>query len=77
MFRFDQLARRDMIIRDVQRNYPQTIPVFDPFRFRPARGGCDIDTMARQNGPNSPDVAETLEQAAFGLKADTEDHASD
>ena len=77
MFRFDQLIRRDMIIRDIKRSYPQTIPIFDPFRFRPACDGCDIDTVARKNGLNSPDVVENLNQAAFGLKADTENHASD
>jgi hypothetical protein len=74
MFRFDRLIRRDAIIRDVQRSYPQTIPIFDPFRFRPACDGCDIDTIARKNGFNSPDV---VNHATFGFKADTEDHASD
>jgi hypothetical protein len=77
MLRFDQLIRRDMIIRDVKRSYPLTIPILDQFRFRPACDDCDIDTVARKNGLNSPDVVESLNQAAFGLKADTENHASD
>ena len=29
MFRFDQLIRRDMIIRDVKQRHPATIPVFE------------------------------------------------
>jgi hypothetical protein len=74
MFRFDQLIRRDAIIREVKRSYPQTIP--NMFRFRPACDGCDIDTVARKNGFNFPDVAPALNQAAFGFKADTENHAS-
>ena len=35
MFRFDQLIRRDMIIRDVKQRHPETIPVFEEFRYRP------------------------------------------
>jgi hypothetical protein len=76
MFRFDGPVRRDVTIRDVKRSYPQTIPGFDRFRFRPARDGCQSGTVARRNGFNSPNVAEALDQAAFGFKADTEDHAS-
>ncbi len=75
-FRFDRLIRRDMVIREVKRSYPETIPVFEQFRFRPACDDCDIETVARRNGLNSLDVVEALNQAAFGPKADTEDHAS-
>lgn len=77
MFRFDQLIRRDMVIRDIKSRYPQTIPVFEQFRFRPACDDCDIETVARKNGINPLDVVEALNQAAFGSKADTENHASD
>jgi hypothetical protein len=72
MFRFDQLIRRDMIIRDVKQRHPETIPVFEQFRYRPSCDDCDIETVARKNGLNSPDVVEALNQAAFGPKADTE-----
>ncbi len=75
-FRFDRLIRRDMIIRDVKRSYPQTIPIFEQFCFRPACDDCDIETVARRNGLNCLDVVEALNQAAFGPKADTEHHAS-
>ena len=34
MFRFDQLIRRDTIIRDVKQRHPATIPVFEELQFR-------------------------------------------
>ncbi len=76
MFRFDQLIRRDMIIRDVKQRHPETLPVFELYRFRTSCDDCDIETVARKNGLNSLDVVEALNQAAFGTKADTE-NASD
>ena len=53
MFRFDQLIRRDMIIRDVKQRHPETIPVFEEFHCRPSCDDCDIETVARKNGLNS------------------------
>ena len=75
MFRFDQLIRRDMIIRDVKQRHPDTLPVFEEFRFRSSCDDCEIETVARKNGLNVLDVVEALNQAAFRSKADTE-HAS-
>jgi hypothetical protein len=72
MFRFDQLIRRDMIIRDVKQSHPETIPVFDALHFRATCDDCDIETVARKNGQNVPDVVEALNRAAFGEQADTE-----
>ena len=72
MFRFDQLIRRDMIIRDVKQRHPETIPIFDGFRYRSSCDDCDIETVARKNGLDSLDVVEALNQAAFGPKANTE-----
>jgi hypothetical protein len=72
MFRFDQLIRRDMIIRDVKQRHPETIPVFEQYRYRSSCDDCDIETVARKNGLNSLDVVEALNQAAFRPKADTE-----
>ena len=76
MFRFDQLIRRDMIIRDVKQRHPETLPVFEQFRFRAVCDDCDIETVARKNGLKILDVVDALNQAAFGPKPDTEDHAS-
>ena len=72
MFRFDQLIRRDMIIRDVKQRHPETIPIFEAFHCRPSCDDCDIETVARKNGLNLLDVVEALNQAAFGPKADIE-----
>jgi hypothetical protein len=71
MFRFDQLIRRDMIIRDVKQRYPETVPVFDSFRFRSSCDDCDIETVARKNGLQSRDVIDSLNQAAFGSGTET------
>jgi hypothetical protein len=76
-FRFDRLIRRDMLVRDVKSSYPQTIPIFEQFQFRPACDDCDIETGARKNGLNPLDVVDALNRAAFGPKADTQLHASD
>lgn len=75
MFRFDRLIRRDMLIRDVKQQYPETIPVFEQFGFRPACDDCDIETVARKNGLSSPDVVEALNRAAFAQRK-TEGNAS-
>lgn len=72
MFRFDQLIRRDMIIRDVKQRHPETISVFEDLHYRSACDDCDIETVARKNGLKVQDVVEALNQAAFGPKADTE-----
>ena len=74
VFRFDQLIRRDMIVRDVKQRYPQTVPVFEQLHFRAACDDCDIETGARKNGLKVLDVVEALNQAAFG-PTENESHA--
>jgi hypothetical protein len=76
MFRFDQLIRRDMIIRDVKQRHPETIPVFDALHFRTPCDDCDIETVARKNGLKTLDVIDALNQAAFSTNPESEDHAS-
>ena len=76
MFRFDQLIRRDMIIRDVKQRHPETVPVFEALHFRAPCDDCDIETVARKNGLNTLDVIEALNQAAFSTNTESEDHAS-
>jgi len=74
MFRFDQLIRRDAIVRDVKQRHPATVPVFEELHFRASCDDCDIETVARKNGLNVQDVVEALNQAAFGAGAES-DHA--
>jgi hypothetical protein len=77
MFRFDQLIRRDMIIRDVKQRYPATIAVFESLHFRHTCDDCDIETVARKNGLSTPDVIDSLNQAAFGTNTEgSSDHAT-
>jgi len=76
MFRFDQLIRRDSMVRDVKQRYPQTVEVFQQLHFRDVCDDCDIETVARKNGLDVRDVVEALNQTAFGPKAESE-NASD
>ncbi len=75
MFRFDELIRRDMIVRDVKHRHPETVEIFEKLHYRDVCDDCDIETVARKNGLNVRDVVDTLNQAAFGPKAETEDNA--
>jgi hypothetical protein len=69
MFRFDELIRRDMIVRDVKQSHPETIPVFESLGFRSSCDDCDIETVARKYGISSLDVVAALNQAAFPSNA--------
>ena len=75
MFRFDQLIRRDMVVRDVKQSHPKTVPVFEEFGFHAVCDDCDIQTVARKNGIPYLDVLEALNRAAFPVDVDDE-HAS-
>lgn len=76
MFRFDQLIRRDMIIRDVKQRHPATVSIFDALRFRSVCDDCDIETVARKNGLKIADVLDALNQAVFGNQSETTENAS-
>ena len=76
MFRFDQLIRRDAIIRDVKQRHPETIPIFEAMHYRSPCDDCSIETVARKNGLKVLDVLDALNRAAFGAKADTENAGS-
>ena len=75
MFRFDQLIRRDMIVRDVKQSHPETVPIFEQLHYRSLCDDCDIETVARKNGLNVRDVVDALNEAAFGTGTDTAHHA--
>jgi len=76
MFRFDQLIRRDMIIRDVKQRHPATIPIFEDLHYRAICDDCDIETVARKNGLDVRNVVDALNAAAFGPAGDTNENAS-
>jgi hypothetical protein len=77
MFRFDRLIRSEMMVRDVKRQYPSTVPVFEEMGFRPSCDDCDIETIARKYGLDSRDVVDALNRAAFGNRTDNQPNASD
>ena len=68
MFRFDRLIRRQMLIRDVKQQHPDTIPIFEELGFRPSCDDCDVETVSRKNGVDCRDVIDRLNRAAFGPK---------
>jgi hypothetical protein len=72
MPRFDQLIRRDMIVRDVKQRHPATIPLFDALRFHSSCDDCSIDTVVRKNGLAVQDVLDSLNQAAFPPQKDSD-----
>ena len=74
MPRFDQLIRRDMIVRDVKQRHPATVTLFEALRFRSSCDDCSIETVARKNGLAIEDVLDSLNQAAFPPQKDP-DHA--
>ncbi len=63
MFRFDQLIRPDMTVRDVKQAHPETVAIFEQFQFRTVCDDCDIETVARRNGLNFMDVVDALNEA--------------
>jgi hypothetical protein len=70
MFRFDQLIRRDMVVRDVKRRHPETIPVFERFGFRAVCDDCEVLTGARRGGVDIGELVEALNRAAFGSETE-------
>jgi hypothetical protein len=79
MFRFDQLIRRDMVVRDVKHRHPETIAVFEQFGFRPVCDDCEVVTGARRSGVDIGELLDALNLAAFGDRPgsdETGEHAN-
>jgi hypothetical protein len=72
MFRFDQLIRLDMTVRDAKQRHPATVPLFEQFRFHPVCDDCDIATATQRVGLNLSDVLQALNEAAFGPRTEEE-----
>lgn len=58
--RFDEMVRPGMIVRDVKREHPETVAVFERFGFRGPCDDCSIEQVARKYGLNSLDVVGEL-----------------
>lgn len=66
MFRFDELIRPAMTVRDVRLKHPATAAVFERLGFRDICDDCSIEVVARKQGLSSADVVSALNTAAFG-----------
>jgi len=76
MFRFDQLIRRDMIIRDVKQRHRQPHPSSITSISATLATTALSRRLARKNGLHIPDVVDALNRAAFGAQAESDEHAS-
>ena len=63
MLRFDQLIRPNMVIRDVKRDHPETIPVFESLGFRDPCDDCSIEQVSRKYGLQSAEIVDALNRA--------------
>jgi len=66
MFRFDQMIRSSMTVREVKRQFPETVPVFASFGFRDVCDDCSIEVGARRLGLAAVDVVNDLNRSVFG-----------
>jgi hypothetical protein len=65
MFRFDKLIRASMFVRDVKRQYPQTVIVFEQLGFRAICDDCTIEVVAQRQGMRPFEVVDTLNSSVF------------
>ncbi len=65
MFRFDQLIRPSMTVREVRRRFPQTVAVFERIGCREACYDCAVEVVARRGGLSPAEVVDELNRAAF------------
>jgi len=70
MFRFDQLIRPTMTVREVRRRFPQSAAVFERLGFREVCDDCAIEVAARRGDLSPADVVDALNEAVFGAGAD-------
>ncbi len=70
MFRFDQLIRPSMTVREVRRRFPQTAAVFERLGFREACDDCAVEVAARRGGLSPAGVVDELNRAVFGAGAE-------
>ncbi len=67
--RFDQFIRPGMMVRDVKREYPETVEIFERLGFRGPCDDCSIDQVARKYGMSPLDVVGELNNAILDKPA--------
>ena len=70
MFRFDQLVKASMTVREVRQRFPQTAEVFEKLGFRATCDDCAIEVAARRGGLVPADVVNQLNWAVFGPESE-------
>ena len=72
MFRFDQLIRPSMTVREVRTQHPETSAVFENFRFRDSCDDCSVETVAKKHGLSVGQVMDALQMAISNGDANNE-----
>lgn len=62
-FRFTDLIRRDMIVRDIRNRYPQTHEVFEHFGVRASCWDCSLAEVAHRSGIRVEELIAALDKA--------------
>lgn len=62
-FRFTDLIRRDMIVRDIRNRYPETEEVFERFRVRPSCWDCSVVEVTHRSGASVDELLGALNDA--------------
>ena len=62
-FRFTDLIRRDMIVRDIRNCYPETEAVFERFRVRASCWDCSVDQVAHRSSASVDELLGALNDA--------------
>jgi len=60
--RFDKLIRPSYLVRDIKRQHPDTVDVFEKYGFRGPCDDCTIEQVSRKYGLNSLDIVGELNQ---------------
>ncbi len=69
-FRFTDLIRRDMIVRDIRNRYPETQEVFERYSVRTPCWDCSVVEVAHRSDVSVDELVAALNQAiAHRLRA--------
>ena len=72
-FRFTDLIRRDMLVRDIRNRYPHTHEVFERFGVRTPCWDCSVAEVAHRSGIRVEELLAALDEVvAPRIPADLE-----
>lgn len=67
-FRFTDLIRRDMLVRDIRNRYPQTRDVFERFGVRTPCWDCSVAEVAHRSGVSVEELLAALNDVIASWK---------